>query len=299
MKQSLITVTVLSALALLSACGPGRQAAWDAKAGAPANPHKIAKSNQELYDAVDAAWSERELRPRLEEAIRILEQITTNDPNDGQAWTRLSRAYYLLADGAMRFAGEDEAMQQTFEKGAMAGEKAMMSISEEFAQRVRADEKVETAVKAIPVDGQAAIYWYAANLSRFAVAKGFTTTLFYKDRIFAVMQHVLELDPTFFHGAPHRYFGAFYAKAPAFAGGDLAKAKEHFEKALAIDANYFSTKVLYAEFYAIKTEDKALFTQLLSDVNAAQPAQYPEVVAEQKIEQEKARRLLTQVEELF
>jgi tetratricopeptide (TPR) repeat protein len=246
-----------------------------------------------------SAWEQRGNRASLEESIALLEQVTTAAPNNANAWTQLSHAYYLLADGYMRLAGEDEAMQKTFEKGVMAGERAMMSSSSEFAARVQAGEKVEDAVKSIPAGNEDAIYWYATNLGRFAVATGFTKTLFYKERIYAVMQRVLELNPTFFHGAPHRYFGAYYAKAPAFAGGDLTKAKEHFDKALELEPRYFSTKVLYAEYYATKVENRELFTRLLTEVQQANPNVLPDLVPEQRIEQEKARRLLASVDELF
>lgn len=123
--------------------------------------------------------------------------------------------------------------------------------------------------------------------------------LFYKDRIFAVMEHVLNLDETFFYGAPHRYFGAFYAKAPAFAGGDMAKAKEHFDKSLAIDERYLGTKVLYAEYYATKADDKEMFTTLLNDVISADPAIIPEVQPENVVEQEKAKALLAAADDMF
>ncbi len=287
----------------LMACGPGRQATWEkepqAAPKAPQQPSADEGASPDEAAAAEAAWQARDQRASLEKAIALWEKLTAEHPDDAALWVHLARGYYLLADAYMRLAGEDDAMLATFEKGVQAGEHAMLASSPEFAQKVKAGEKVEEAVKLIPKDGQAAIYWYATNLGKFAVTKGFTTTLFYKDRIFAVMQQVLKLDENFFYGAPHRYFGAFYAKAPSFAGGDLDKSKEHFEKGLAIEPHYLGTKVLMAEYYATKRGDREMFTKLLNEVLAADPTQLPDITAEQKLEQEKAKQMLARTDELF
>ena len=298
------SLSLLAIAGLAAACGPGRQAAWEKESaekmqeGAEA-PAAAEGEATDPAQAADEAWAQRDDRAQLDKAISLWETALEANPDDPALLTKLSRAYYLLADGFLAAEGDDEAMLATYEKGILAGENAMMAASPEFAAKVKAGEKVEQAVSVIPVAGQEAIYWYASNLGKFAVAKGFTTTLFYKDRIYAVMQHVLGLDETFFHGAPHRYFGAFYAKAPAFAGGDMDKAKQHFDKALELDPNYFGTKVLYAQYYAAKADDRDLFVKLLTEVKEGDPASIPELLAEQKIEQDKAARLLAQEAELF
>jgi len=281
-----------------TACGPGRQAAWEKQAGATLAAADDA-SIEELKAHASAAWAKRDSREAVEGAIAAWERVVAKNVSDTDAFVHLSRAYYFLADGYIRPTGNSSAMIATFEKGILAGEQAMMATSKEFATRVTAGEKVEVAVAAIPKSGQPAIYWYATNLGKFAVAKGFTTTIFYKDRIFAVMQHVLSLDETFFYGAPHRYFGAFYAKAPSFAGGDMTKSKEHFEKAIALEDEYLGTKVLYAEYYAAKADDRDLFTRLLTEVQAGDPEALPDIVPEQLVEKKKAETLLSQADDLF
>lgn len=299
---AVVRFSILLTTAMVAACGPGRQAAWEKESTAglkaPVSEEATA-TGQDLLAQADAAWAKRGEQAQLEKAIELWEKTLETSPGDGKVLTSLSRAYYFLADGYMRAEQLTDAKLATFEKGILAGENAMMGVSPQFAEAVRAGAKVEEAVASIPIDGQPAIYWYASNLGKFAVGKGFTTTLFYKDRIFAVMQRVLSLDETFYHGAPHRYFGAFYAKAPAFAGGDMTKSKEHFEKALALDGNYLGTKVLYAEYYAAKADDRALFTRLLTEVNESDPTTIPEILPEQKIEQEKAKDLLAKADDLF
>jgi len=283
-------------LLFILACGPGRQAAWEKEssekmAGGAGNV-------EELLSQATNAWSKRADKAELEKAIGLWEQVVASNPNF-DAYSSLTRAYYLLGDGYIRFEDNSELLIATFEKGVEAGEKAMLASSSEFESRVKGGEKVEHAVETIPVEGISAMYWYAANVGKFAVAKGFTTVLFYKDRIVSIMKRVLELDENYFHAAPHRYFGAFYAKAPAFAGGDMNKSKEHFDKALALDDTYFGTKVLYAEYYGIKAEEEELFDKLLNEVVGGDPNIIPELSVEQALEQKKAKALLAKRDEIF
>jgi hypothetical protein len=286
-------------LLLIVACGPGRQAAWEKESAALQQSAAAGPADGDLKAQADTAWEARADRQQLERAIAIWETLRAQEDSNAEVLTKLSRGYYLLADGFIRNDGDDVALLATFEKGILAGEHAMMAASSAFSDKVKSGAKIEEAVTLIAKEGQAAIYWYATNLGKFAVKKGFTTTLFYKDRIFAVMQHVLSLDESFFYAAPHRYFGAFYAKAPSFAGGDMDKSKDPFDRALELESRNLGTKVLYAEYYATKADDKALFQELLQSVQGGDPEALPNLGPEQRIEQAKAGQLLAQVEELF
>jgi len=211
----------------------------------------------------------------------------------------LSIGYSLLADGHIRKDNNRELLLLTFQKGIDRALQAMKITSPEFAAEVGTGAKIEDVAHLIPQKGQPAMYWWAVNLGRYASAKDFTTLLYHKASIYGIMQQVLKLDETYYYGAPHRYFGAYYAKAPAWAGGNMSKSKEHFDKALALAPTYLSTKILYAQYYAIKTEDKELFLRLLNSVLATDPALLPELVPEQLLEQGKAQDLINSMYDYF
>ena len=153
------------------------------------------------------------------------------------------------------------------------------------------------------------MYWYAANLGKWAAAKGFATRLKYKDDLKATMDHVKSLEPEFFYAATWRYFGGYEAATAGIAGGSLDKSKENFEKAIALAPNYFGTKVLYADYLCTKlqkdtdgdgiADGKKKFKELLESVIAADPNVDPEIAAENTIEQAKAKKLLAQIDQLF
>jgi len=89
-----------------------------------------------------------------------------------------------------------------------------MALSSDFAQRMQAGTRIEEAVSILDRTAVPALYWRSANLGKWAAAQGFATLLSYKDEIRAVMTRCLELDANYFFAGPHRYFGAFYARAP-------------------------------------------------------------------------------------
>lgn len=297
------SIALLALTACVASGCASRTASWDRNtrdAQAQMQTGQVIDgSADELKAQAEAAWENRLERASVEKAIMLWQHALVATPADADILARLSRAYYYLADGFLRLEGDDDAILKTHEAGVSAGEEAMVALSPEFAAKVKAEEPVEEAIQSIGPQGQAALYWYAANLGRFALRKGFTTTLYYKDRIYAVMQRVMAIDETFLDGAPHRYFGAFYAKAPSFAGGDIDKSKVHFEKALELGPNYFGNRVLYAEYYARKTEDRALFESLLNAVKEADPAVVAQWLPENTLEQGKASQLLSQADDLF
>lgn len=292
-----ILLTSLVAISLVG-CAAKREAQWDATPTTPSQPAD-ATAQQSLQQEAEAAWAKRDDEQSLRAAIAAYEKLAAQGA-DPAVHTRLSRAYYFLADGHLRKQGTtSEAYLETFEKGTAAGERALAASNADFKAKVTSGEGVEKAIAVIGKESIEPAYWYASNLGKWARAKGFATTLGNKDKIKAVMDKVLSLDPEFFHAAPHRYFGAFYAVAPGFAGGDMNKSKEHFEKAISLAPNYAGTRVLMAETYAAKLKDRELFTKLLDEVIALDDNAIPDLVPETKNEKEKAKELKAKTDELM
>jgi tetratricopeptide (TPR) repeat protein len=282
-------------LLLLAACGTGRTSQWDVQAPAPAAAP--APGGESPAAAAEAAWARRGDRAELQRAIAQWEAALAQKPDDVATLGHLSRAYYLLSDGFLRKPEDKAAYLANMEKGTGYGERGLAAASPAFKAKVKDGEKVEEAIKLVGRDGLEPMYWYVVNLGKWARAKGLAALLGNKDRAKGVMTRALELDETFFHGAPHRYFGAYWALLPV--GRDLDKSKQHFEKSLAIAPNYAGTRVLMAETYAVKKQDKALFDRLLAEVLALPDDAIPGLEPETRIEKDKARELQAKANELF
>ena len=292
-------VFTIAALMLgLTACGASRTASWDQTPAAGAK--EINKDAAAALEAEgDEAWTKRAEEAPLRVALEKWEKALEADPKNFQLMTKLARAYFFIGDYHLRFKEDTEGMKGFFEKGVAMGEKAMVSSSPAFEARVKAGEKPEEAVAAIPAAGQPAMYWYSVCLAKWGREQGFSTILKFKGRIYSIMKRVLELDPTYFYGAPHRYFGAYYSLAPGFAGGDMEKGREHFEKALEIAPDYIGTRVFFAEAWAEKEDEEEVWYEQLNAAMAADPNAIPDVAPENMFEQRKAKARLGMADDLW
>lgn len=291
--QRFIKLSFLMMVGLLIAygCSAKRQAGWKIEI------EKGTGNVQVLLEKADALWEQRAEQAKLEEAIKAYEEVIAVDPNNLEVLTKLSRAYYLLADGYLE-GGDVERQLETYNKGAQYGEMAM-ALDPEFKKRVESGAKIEDAISVLDNKYIGAIYWSASNLGKWAKKKGFLTLLKYKDKARKMVQKVLEMDEKYFYGAPHRYFGAYYALAPAFAGGDLKKSEEHFNKSLEIAPDYIGTWVLKADTLDVKLQDKELYRKDLEKALEIPAESIPEILPEQNAEKRKARLFLDDIDSRF
>jgi tetratricopeptide (TPR) repeat protein len=304
MRQRLVTsLLIASAMcaAALAGCAGGRQASWEAaEATAESQTPEAQSRRQALLEEAQELWAQRDDQQTLEQAIDRWEQALKIDPSQHETWTDLSRGYYFLADCHIQFEDDSkERMLEVYEKSTQAGEQALIQLSPEFRKKMQGGTRMEEAVTVLKKDAVPALYWRSAALGKWAAAKGFATLLSYKDEVRAVMTHAHELDRLYYFGGPDRYFGAFFARAPSFAGGDLDRSKAHFEASLQLEPNYFATRVLYAEDYGVKSQDREVFDQQLDYVLATDPEILPEAAPENRCEQRKAKRAKEKADEVF
>jgi len=107
-----------------------------------------------------------------------------------------------------------------------------------------------------------------------------------------LMKRVLVLDETYYFGGAHLFMGAYYMSLPAALGGNPGKAREHFEKAIAISGGKaLLGKLLYAQMYAAKVGDKALQGRLLKEVAEASADALPAARLANVLAKRKAARL--------
>jgi tetratricopeptide (TPR) repeat protein len=116
----------------------------------------------------------------------------------------------------------------------------------------------------------------------------------------ATMERILELDETHNYGSPHVMMGIYLAAKPAMLGGDLAKARQHFERAFALGgARVLATKVLFAQYYAREAKDRDLYVKTLEEVIAARADEIPELTLVNALAKEKAETLIEKADEYF
>ncbi|HAN30032.1 MAG TPA: hypothetical protein DCQ06_00405 [Myxococcales bacterium] len=241
--------------------------------------------------AGDAAWSARKDVAKIREAISAWNKALSINPKDAVTRVKLSRAYYLLADGHLRTDDErDQEMKEMFKKGMREAEIAFALQVPKYRQDFCAEKPFADSIKTAEKPAVPAMYWFATNLGKWGLEEGLTTILKYKDDIKAMMDRIETLHPTYFYHAPYRYFGVYWTKIPVFRG-DEAKSKAAFNKSIAGSPQYLATKVLMAQRFATKWKDVKLFVKLLDDVIKFDLSTAPELTPENTIEQRKAKEL--------
>jgi tetratricopeptide (TPR) repeat protein len=119
-------------------------------------------------------------------------------------------------------------------------------------------------------------------------------------RVEALMKRVLVLDEQFYFGGPHLFMGIWFASRPKMAGGDLTRARYHFQKALEFSQGKFlMTQVYYADQYARKTFDQELFVTTLQNVLETPADIIPQLTLLNTVAHKKAKELLQQVDSYF
>lgn len=248
--------------------------------------------------AATKAYAARKDEAQLKAAIANLREAVAIAPKKTENYIKLAKALYLWGDGYLRFQEEDEAMIKAFEEATYFSEKALQIQNGDFQFSVCSREPFDKSVKKLRKADVPAVYWYAAALGKYGLAKSIVVVLDNKDRIYSMMRRVRKLDPEYHHGASDRYLGAFHTKIP-FPKGDLKKSLAYFKKSLSRSNNYLATHVLIAQMLAPKLKDRALFEKHLKFVIDAPLNIVPGLEPEAAIEKKKAEELMEDIDTIF
>ncbi len=292
-----LTLSALGALSMcLVACGASRQSGICGSLTPPATAHGDADG---LVAQGDTAWEQRADESQLRASIDSWQKALAIDPDRADVRVKLARAHYFLADGHLSFDEErEEEMVANFRMGTDQAELGLGQKYPAFASKFCSRQPFSVALQQLDKGAMGAMYWYATNLGKYALATSIVEVLNQKDRIEAMMGLIKKLEPSFFHYAADRYFGAYYTKIP-FPKGDLAKSKGHFMTSISGAPYYQATRVLLASMNAAKGGDRALFKQMLDDVVAFDLDSRPDLKAENAAEQRKAQALLDEIDIYF
>jgi predicted anti-sigma-YlaC factor YlaD len=116
----------------------------------------------------------------------------------------------------------------------------------------------------------------------------------------ALIDRAYSLDPDYAAGALHEFYILYYGSLPEYMGGDLKKAREHYELALAISGGRSATPYLsLATSVTVKEQNLEEFKELLNKALAIDPESVPENRLVNILNQRKARWLLEHADDYF
>lgn len=162
-------------------------------------------------------------------------------------------------------------------------------------------DPAKAASRAGPAD-VSLLYWTAASWTLAAASSGMDPALLADLPVCeALMRRALSLDEGFGAGAAHEYFVAYEGGRPEAMGGSIARARRHFERAMAFaEGKRVSPLVTMAEAVSVRTQDRAEFLALLSRALAFDARrEAPEFRLANLVAQRRARWLKERADELF
>lgn len=211
----------------------------------------------------DQLFATRDKIESLKQGVTLMEQLTAKEPSNYEAWWRLSRLRYYLADR------EPDSAKKTrmFQSGADAGKKA-----------VALDDR--------RVEGH---FWYAANEGEYADLKGALQSLGLVKTIRKEFEAALAIEPSYENGAIYSALGQIDWNLPRLLGGNERRGIERLEEGLKIGPSNAELKVTLAEIYQKKGRRDEARKLLESVLAEADPQRTPKEMDELRV---KARTLL-------
>jgi len=230
--------------------------------------------------------------------LLIIDSLIVGDPENSQ----------LLLNGVQSYAAFDTA---TGECGRPERNKALSAKAHAYGSALLREETGITPemglpefTKALQETGRGKVgplFWGGYGWALWIAAQdGSPAALADLPRVEQMMQRVVALDDTYYRGGAHLFLGIYYGSKPKMYGGNPELARQHFERALAINQRRFlAVQVAYAENYARPVMDRELYRSLLEEVLAFDLDREPELTLSNLIAQRRARRLLDGIDEYF
>lgn len=280
----------LALVALLAGCGGKHPGTYD-KVDAAGEK----SADRALLEEADALWAERVDEAKLKAALDAYEAALAEAPGNRHALERLNRGWYFWGDA---FTTDEELQIERWGKAIEYGTRCL-ALNETFRSRIEAGEKEKDAAAAATAEDVPCLYWTASALGKWGKAQSLSKTLKHLPTVKAYISKVEELEPEYWYYGPARYWGAYYAALPSFAGQDFEKSAEYFAASIEGAPSYLGTRVLRAEYLAVPTADLATFDSDLQFVLDATIDETSEIAPENTKEKEKAQRLVEKRGELF
>lgn len=160
---------------------------------------------------------------------------------------------------------------------------------------------LQTALKALSKDDVPAVFWTAFGWGSYInISRSDIGAMADLPKVLAMMEFVRGSDPQYYYGGPYLILGSIEGSVPRVLGGKPEKAKEYFERALAVNGGKFLlTYVYYAKTYAVQEQNQELFESLLTKVDEASPDILPAARLSNAVAKKKAKLLRSRINDLF
>lgn len=232
--------------------------------------------------------------------LKLIEALLKSDPENEQFLLFAAQGYNAYA---LAFC-EDDSVERARVFYLRAKEYGLRTLpkNERFKTALNGDiESFRQAVNTFTKKDVPGLFWTAFSWGSYINITGPDVGgLADLSKVRAMIEVVARNDSAFYYGSSYLFLGTLEAGTPKMFGGRPEKAKEYFEKCLAINQSKFLlTQFYYAKMYTVEVQDQQLFESLLKQVEETPLDDLPEARFANAVAKQKARRLLAQENELF
>ncbi len=233
----------------------------------------------------------------LDRAIALLTKETAARPDDAPELILLARAEAFWSD--LRPDAESVEADARLRAGIRAGGAALAITSPAYAKALAAGRTLLQALGELEPSGALALYWIAADQHRLASRHGLAWLLLEAPELRALFERVAALAPATFHGGAYRHLAELDLALPAGFQATLAGARSALDEAERLGPTFLGNSLVWAERYAVKTQDVPLFRRRLGQILSAPEGLDPSLGPENELARRRARALLAEEGELF
>jgi hypothetical protein len=239
----------------------------------------------------DSLWSLRADSTHSLAALHSYRRLFQQDTASIPLGAKLSRAYY---HHGQYFENDPSQRDSLFMKGYQISQKVFI-LNADYHELLFSTGDENIAIKALGRTYLDLMYWGMANYGQWLATKGRLIRLGQREIIWTTLEHINDLDSTYYFGAYYRYKGALMSRDPEFQT-QTDEIRACFEMARQISPKYLGNNTLMAGFYCPLTRDKDLFYKLLTEVITASSDPKLPFHPENLCEKKRAERLMIKAE---
>ena len=239
-------------------------------------------------------------RMSLPAHLKLMEGLLNSDPGNKRILTALSMGFAGYSQLFIE-AGDPERASDLYQRAREYGVRAMGERGAFLSDFKATVSGVHTGLRRLERQDFEALFWMTLAWNAWInlnLDKPEALAQLAPSQV--CLHRVMELNPDYLHGLPQILMGvSLAARSPLF-GGNIEEARSRFEKALALGhRRFFLAQYYFARYYAVRTQDKALFTRLLHEIVDGDPHGLKEICLMNVIIQQKTNELLARMDELF
>lgn len=259
-------------------------------------PSFIPRLSQTFFEECDVDLAKQ----ALPASLKIMEGLLKNDPKNKQILTALCSGF---TGYAMLFV-EDENPENASSLYLRARDYGLKALGRNapLSKEVKLQKDVvRRRIEALGKRDLEPLFWTTMawnawiklNLDKPAALGQLNTAQ-------ACLVRLLEINADYYYGTPYILMGSMLAAMPEPLGGDEKEAKQYFEKAMKIsNGKFFLAHYYFARYYAVRVQDKALFLEILNQVEHTSADALSDACLINAVIKEKTKRLQENSDDLF